>query len=53
MLEEDNEIFEFTITIREIKLAVKFPCKLTVNYQNKVVKADVTLNDTGKYVIER
>lgn len=34
-------------------MAVKFPCKLTLNYQNKTIRSDVSVNESGKYVIER
>jgi hypothetical protein len=53
MLEEDADVYECNITIKEIKLSVKFPCKLTLHYQNKVIKADVTPESTGKYIIDR
>jgi hypothetical protein len=53
MLEEDTDVYECNINVKEIKLTVKFPCKLTLNYQTKVIKADVTAESTGKYIIDR
>lgn len=50
---EELEVYTYTINIQSIKMKVKFPCKMKLEYEGEILTSEVAPNDSGKFIFNQ
>lgn len=50
---EDIESYDVTLMIKELRLSVKFPCRLTLQHAGRPVSPEVSSNNSSVFSINR
>jgi hypothetical protein len=50
---EDVESYELTLFVKEVKLSVKFPCRLTLQHAGKPVSTEIQSSGSNVFPINR
>jgi len=50
---EEVESYDLNLFIKELKLAVKFPCRLTLQHSGKAISPEIQSNGSNLFVVNR
>ena len=53
MAEREVEVNKYTLNIQSIKMKIKFPCRMKLQYNGESLSAEVTQNDSGKFIFNQ
>lgn len=46
-------MYSYTLNIQSIKMKVKFPCKMKLEYAGEVLTSEVGQNEAGKFIFNQ
>lgn len=46
-------MYSYTLNIQSIKMKVKFPCKMKLEYAGEILTSEVGQNDSGKFIFNQ
>lgn len=51
--EKELEIYSYTLTLLNLTLKVKFPCRLSLEYQGRSLTSEVTPTPANKFIFNQ
>lgn len=53
MGDRNQDIYTYTLTLQSIKMKVKFPCKMKLEYNGETISGEANQNETGKFIFNQ